>query len=193
MLISNIVLGTQDDWCSTAFCVRSQFGDAVRGNARVRSGNERNNIQQLQAEGATSEIRIRRCWPSETTFLAVSFPWLPVIVFETCFECVLCWQPRTWRQEHPDCRRLREAHAQRDASRLAVHQGGVDREAPLRSVRGSRRMLYYICDHRWLISFSWNRSSCNNEIDSTDVTCSWRLNENRSLVSQGPTNDIRIY
>ena len=37
MLISNIVLGTQDDWCSTAFCVRSQFGDAVRGNARVRS------------------------------------------------------------------------------------------------------------------------------------------------------------
>ena len=37
MLISNIVLGTQDDWCSTAFCVRSQLGDAVRGNARVRS------------------------------------------------------------------------------------------------------------------------------------------------------------
>ena len=148
---------------------------------------------EVKNEGATSEIRIRRCWPSETTFLAVSFPWLPVIVFETCFECVLCWQPRTWRQEHPDCRRLRQAHAQRDASRLAVHQGGVDREAPLRSVRGSRRMLYYICDDRWLICFSWNRSSCNNEIDSTDVTCSWRLNENRSLVIQGPKNGIRIY
>ena len=50
---------------------------------------------EVKNEGATSEIRIRRCWPSETTFLAVSFPWLSVIVFETYFECVLCWQPRT--------------------------------------------------------------------------------------------------
>ena len=75
MLISNIVLGTQDDWCSTAFCVRSQFGDAVRGNARARSEKWRCDIRD--------------------TDQAVSFPWLPVIVFETCFECVLCWQPRT--------------------------------------------------------------------------------------------------
>ena len=50
---------------------------------------------EVKNEGATSEIRIRRCWPSETTFLAVSFPWLSVIVFETYFECMLCWQPRT--------------------------------------------------------------------------------------------------
>ena len=53
MLISNIVLGTQDDWCSTAFCVRSQFGDAVRGNARVRSEKWRCDIRDTDQAVST--------------------------------------------------------------------------------------------------------------------------------------------